>query len=85
VFEAITGKSCTNFENTLRKVLELTSLKPGSIPPFGSLFDLKTYCDEQLAEEPVINFNAGDHAQSISLPFADYERVEQPVRGTFAE
>lgn len=67
------------------EVLELTGLKPGAIPPFGSLFGLKTLCDERLGEQPAINFNAGDHAISISMSFEDYLRVEQPELGLFAE
>ena len=66
------------------EVLAMTGLKPGSIPPFGSLFELKTYCDERLCDESVINFNAGDHAISISIAYAEYARVEQPVIGCFA-
>jgi Ala-tRNA(Pro) deacylase len=64
---------------TKEEVLELTSLAPGSIPPFGQLFTLPTYCDDALAAEPRINFNAGDHEVSVSMEFAEYARVEQPV------
>jgi Ala-tRNA(Pro) deacylase len=65
------------------EVAQLTGLQPGSIPPFGSLFDLPTWCDEALAEHSVINFNAGDHAVSISMSYADYVSVEQPKLGRF--
>lgn len=67
------------------EVLELTGLRPGSIPPFGSLFGLPTYCDQGLAAEPQINFNAGDHRVSLSLAFADYAAIEQPQLGRFSE
>jgi len=30
---------------TREEVMELTGLTPGSIPPFGSLFNLSTHCD----------------------------------------
>lgn len=70
---------------TKEEVLDLTGLAPGSIPPFGSLFNLPTWCDERLAGEPRINFNAGDHAISISLAYDDFVKVEQPRVGTFAE
>lgn len=70
---------------TPEEVLELTGLKPGSIPPFGSLFGLATLCDRRLGENASINFNAGDHARSISLPFDDYLRAEQPELGDFGE
>ena len=66
------------------EVLEMTGLKPGSIPPFGSLFGLTTYCDERLSEQPIINFNAGDHAISISMTYAEYLRVERAELGNFA-
>ena len=69
---------------TKEEVLAMTGLTPGSIPPFGQLFQLPTYCDEQLAEQPRINFNAGDHSVSISLAYDDYLATELPTTGQFA-
>ncbi len=63
---------------TKEEVLELTGLQPGSIPPFGSLFNLPTYVDPALAAHSSINFNAGDHAISIQMSHADFVKVEQP-------
>ncbi len=70
---------------TADEVFELTGLRPGSIPPFGSLFGLKTYCDERLAELGEINFNAGDHCVSFRMTASDYRRSEQPEMGWFAD
>src|SRR4029078_892867 len=67
------------------EVEQLTALVPGSIPPFGSLFSLPTWCDERLSEQPRINFNAGDNAISISMAYTDYLMAEQPRLGAFAE
>jgi Ala-tRNA(Pro) deacylase len=67
------------------EVEQLTGLTPGSIPPFGSLFDLPIWCDEKLAAEEQINFNAGDHSISISMTFADYLAAERPRMGSLAE
>jgi Ala-tRNA(Pro) deacylase len=61
------------------EVERLTELQPGSIPPFGSLFGLPTYCDPALADNATINFNAGDHALSIQMAYGDYVRIEQPA------
>jgi Ala-tRNA(Pro) deacylase len=61
------------------EVEQLTGLQPGSIPPFGSLFGMPTYCDPALADNPSINFNAGDHAVSVQMPYADYVRLEAPT------
>lgn len=70
---------------TKEEVLELTGLTPGSIPPFGSLFQLKTWCDQALAEQPRINFNAGDHSISVTLTWETYLAAEQPTLGAVAE
>jgi Ala-tRNA(Pro) deacylase len=67
------------------EVEQLTGLQPGSIPPFGSLFSLPTWCDVRLGEQPRINFNAGDHSISISMAYGDYVAAEQPVMGQYAE
>ena len=63
---------------TKEEVLERTGLTPVSIPPFGSLFSLPTYCDERLADNERINFNAGDHSVSIQMNYADYVAYESP-------
>jgi Ala-tRNA(Pro) deacylase len=70
------GVKALRFANK-EEVLELTGLQPGSIPPFGSLFGLPTYCDPALANNPSINFNAGDHAISVQMSYEDYLRVEK--------
>ncbi len=78
------GVKSLRFANK-EEVESLTGLAPGSIPPFGSLFNLPTWCDELLGQQSRINFNAGDHAISINLSYADYEQVEQPRLGAFSE
>jgi prolyl-tRNA editing enzyme YbaK/EbsC (Cys-tRNA(Pro) deacylase) len=62
------------------EVDRLTALKPGSIPPFGSLFELPTRCDPALSGNESINFNAGDHSISIQMSYSDYLRVENPTQ-----
>jgi Ala-tRNA(Pro) deacylase len=72
------GVKSTRFA-TKEEVLELTTLIPGSIPPFGSLFGLPTYVDPALGLNASINFNAGDHSISIQMTFADYLQAENPT------
>lgn len=61
------------------EVEQLTGLQPGSIPPFGSLFGLPTHCDPALGQNATINFNAGDHAISVQMTYADYVALERPT------
>jgi Ala-tRNA(Pro) deacylase len=74
---AATGARSIRFANA-DEVVQITRLRPGAIPPFGSLFGLVTTCDPGLAASAHINFNAGHHAISISVPYADFVRVESP-------
>ena len=67
------------------EVMEKTGLLTGSIPPFGSLFGLATFCDARLVEQPKINFNAGDRSISVSMKSSDYLTAENPELGPFAE
>ncbi len=71
------GCKRTRFANR-EELLELTGLEPGSVPPFGSLFDLPTICDPDLGDNESINFNAGSHTNSIQMTYADYQTFESP-------
>lgn len=52
---------------------------PGGIPPFGSLFGLKTYADELLFENEKMIFNAGDRRFSIGMYSKDYKKIADPI------
>lgn len=69
---------------TKEEVLDMTGLTPGAIPPFGSLFGLKTYCDSGLADNQRINFNAGSHTNSFQMTYDDYVSFESPTIVTLA-
>ncbi|MCK5525537.1 MAG: hypothetical protein KAJ05_00195, partial [Candidatus Latescibacteria bacterium] len=70
---------------TPEEVETLTGLTIGSIPPFGSLFGMRTFCDPLLGENEKINFNAGEHTVSIRMRYVDYIAVERPALAEFAE
>lgn len=66
------------------RVLELVGAPVGAVPPFGSLFDLPTYCDHAVAERALIAFNAGGRDISVVMRGPDYAALEQPTLGQFA-
>ena len=70
---------------TSEEVEELTGLQIGSIPPFGGLFGITTYCDPTLWHSERINFNAGSHTESINISYQDYIRVEKPLLADFSK
>jgi len=58
---------------------KVTGCVKGSVPPFGSVLGLKTYCDPRLAENETIHFNAGSLTDSVSMRYEDYLAIEQPT------
>lgn len=70
---------------TKEELLELTGLRPGCVPPFGSLFGLSTWCDSRLADQPRIHFSAGDHTVSMGIAFEDYLAIESPTLRRIAQ
>ncbi|MDO8488464.1 MAG: YbaK/EbsC family protein [bacterium] len=63
---------------TPEEVTQITGLVIGSIPPFGSLFELPTYLNTALGKNTQIAFNAGDVSRSVIMNFADFVSLEHP-------
>jgi Ala-tRNA(Pro) deacylase len=51
----------------------------GAMPPLGNLYGVPVYVDSALAEEERITFQAGTHTETISLKYADFERLVSPT------
>ena len=54
------------------------------MPPFGALYKQLVYVDETLAADEHIVFNAGTHADAVSMRYADFASVTHPIVGRFA-
>jgi len=50
----------------------------GAMPPFGNLYGVPVYVDRTLTEDETIVFQAGTHTGTISMAYADYERLVKP-------
>jgi len=51
----------------------------GAMPPIGNLYELDVYVDRALSTLSQIAFPAGTHREIISMAYADFERIVQPV------
>jgi Ala-tRNA(Pro) deacylase len=56
----------------------------GAMPLFGNLYDLPVYVEEALAEDETIFFRAGTHTDTMSVGYADFERLVEPTVAEFA-
>ncbi len=70
---------------TRAELLELTSLVPGSVPPFGEpVLQLPLFVDTSILNNDRIAFNAGSLTDSIIMNVEDYLAVAQPTVFTFS-
>jgi Ala-tRNA(Pro) deacylase len=56
----------------------------GAMPPFGNLYGVPVYVDETLAEDETIVFRSGTHTDTMSVSYADFERLVEPTIAKFA-
>ena len=55
----------------------------GAMPPFGNLYDIPLYVDKSLSEDETIVFEAGTHTDTMSMKYADFERLAKPTVAEF--
>jgi Ala-tRNA(Pro) deacylase len=53
------------------------------MPPFGNLFGVPVYVDRSLAADEAIVFQAGTHADTVRMRYADFARLVQPIVADF--
>ena len=56
----------------------------GAMPPFGNLFGLPVFADQNLAHDKEIAFNAGTHRELIRMTWDDFSRLAEPMVLRFA-
>jgi Ala-tRNA(Pro) deacylase len=58
--------------------------EPGAEPPFGSLYGVSVVVAPEMAQQEHIVFCAGSHDEAMSMSYAEYVRIEQPLVADFA-
>jgi len=51
----------------------------GAMPPFGNLYEMPVFVDENLTQDKEIAFNAGSHRELIRLAYEDFEILVKPT------
>ena len=51
----------------------------GAMPPFGNLYGLPVFVDQDLAGLETIVFQAGTHDETFSMRYADFARLAEPT------
>lgn len=61
---------------------EFSNLFPGcetgAMPPFGNLYDMDVYVEEDITSDDKIAFNAGTHTELIEMEYKDFAHLVNP-------
>ena len=82
-------KSATGAEQLdLAREEDLKKLFPdcetGAMPPFGNLYGMDVWVQEDLTQDKLIAFNAGTHTEVIRMNYRDFEALVHPAVANFA-
>jgi Ala-tRNA(Pro) deacylase len=50
----------------------------GAVPPFGSLYGMRTVIEESLTHQPEIIFCGNRHREAIRMQYQDFRDIERP-------
>jgi Ala-tRNA(Pro) deacylase len=56
----------------------------GTMPPFGNLYGIPVYVEQSLTRQETIVFPIGTRTETMSLKYADFERLVHPTAIDFA-
>jgi Ala-tRNA(Pro) deacylase len=57
----------------------------GAMPPFGNLYEVPVYVDRALVEDETIVFRSGTHTDTMSVSYADFEKLVRPTVADIAD
>lgn len=51
----------------------------GAMPPFGTLYGMEVFVEQELARNDTIAFNAGTHDELMTMAYRDFARLASPT------
>jgi len=78
LLKGATGASSVALASEAEFQASFPGCEPGAMPPFGNVYGLPVWVDEELAANPQIVFNAGTHTELVRLAYRDFARVVAP-------
>lgn len=71
---------------TAEEVMKVANCEPGSVHPFGKLFEIEIYLDESVLENEFVNFNIGVLTKSVQIRRDDFLKLLEPkLTGEFSK
>jgi Ala-tRNA(Pro) deacylase len=51
----------------------------GAMPPFGNLWDIPVFVDEEIRDHETVTFNAGTHVELVQMRYDDFAKLVEPA------
>ncbi len=78
LLKATTGARSVALANEAEFQSSFPGCEPGAMPPFGNLYGLPVWVDEEIAANAQMVFNAGTHTELVRLAYPDFARLVAP-------
>lgn len=62
---------------------QFPDVEVGAMSPFGNLYGVPVAVERGLSESEMIVFNAGTHAETVSMRYQDFVSLAKPTAGAF--
>lgn len=70
---------------TEKMIQKKITKKTGALIPFGSYYELQTFCDSKLLKEKKLLLNTESFVESLQVSGTNYKKAENPVVGSFSK
>lgn len=85
-FKKISKAKKIDFTKELWMKRNLKAMRIGSVPPFGSLWNLPTFIDKGLLQNKKIIVSSGDYNHSLKINSSSFKKIIQDlIVGSFSE
>jgi Ala-tRNA(Pro) deacylase len=78
LLKAVAGAKKVRLAHEYEFKNEFPGCEVGAMPPFGNLYHMDVFVEEELSENAEITFNAGSHTELIRIAYRDFEDLVQP-------
>lgn len=83
--KALLGAKTLTIANEADIRAQFPDVEVGAMSPFGNLYGVPVAVDRELGQSETIVFNAGTHADTVSLRYADFVSLAKPTAGAFGQ
>lgn len=78
LLKAATGADSVKLASEAEFQGSFPGCEPGAMPPFGNLYGLPVWVEEEVARNARMVFNAGTHTELVGLAYQDFARLVAP-------